>query len=126
MVSVLPGFSGHVPGGWVLHLRAVSFFSVSNFSLPPNTTVAIKRIFPNAKLLRSGSWAKYDVFFWFKISSQIHTRSPFPSFNATYSMVYMIEPTDPVFIQVADVYYSLLLEAFGTDHVYNAGKAGGE
>lgn len=45
-------------------------------------------------------------------------------FNATYSEDYMIDPSDPLFGTMADTFYSILLQTYGTDHVYNAGAAG--
>ena len=74
IISVLPGFSGHVPAG-------------------------IQRLYPNAKLIRSADWG---------------------NFNASYSEDYLLEPTDPLFHTLATNFYKLLIEEFGTDHVYNA------
>ena len=74
MISVLPGFAGHVPA-------------------------ALKRIFPNANFTQNRGWS---------------------NFNATYSDDYLLEPTDPLFIQLGEKYYSMLTEEFGTDHVFNA------
>ena len=74
MISVLPGFSGHVPQG-------------------------LFRIYPNANYTRSATWNR---------------------FNSTYSEDYLLEPTDSLFQQVGSQFYKLLIQEFGTDHVYNA------
>ena len=74
MLNVLPGFSGHVPAG-------------------------IKRIYPNASLIRSAEWG---------------------NFNETYSEDYLLEPTDSHFQKLGAMFYQLLITQFGTDHIYNA------
>ena len=74
LTSVLPGFSGHVPA-------------------------AIKRLYPNASLIRSAEWNK---------------------FNTQYSEDYLLEPTDPLFYKLATKFYKVLIREFGTDHFFNA------
>lgn len=74
MSNALPGFSGHVPEG-------------------------LKRVFPNAKLIRSAGWG---------------------NFNETYSQDYLLEPTDPLFMTLGTQFYQLLIAEYGTDHIYNA------
>ncbi len=74
LMSVLPGFSGHVPAG-------------------------ISRIHPNASLIRSATWNR---------------------FNSTYSEDYLLEPSDPLFFELANKFYTILISEFGSDHFYNA------
>ena len=41
-------------------------------------------------------------------------------FNSTYSGDYLLEPTDPLFVELGTQYYRMLIAEFGTDHYYNA------
>eukprot|EP00730_Choanoeca_flexa_P007387 TRINITY_DN12325_c0_g1_i12.p1 TRINITY_DN12325_c0_g1~~TRINITY_DN12325_c0_g1_i12.p1 ORF type:complete len:849 (+),score=196.28 TRINITY_DN12325_c0_g1_i12:1113-3659(+) len=58
---------------------------------------ALQRLYPDSKFSRSRTWA---------------------GFNSTYSGDYLLEPNDPVFQELGTKYYSRLVAAFGTDHVY--------
>ncbi|EGD83338.1 lysosomal alpha-N-acetyl glucosaminidase [Salpingoeca rosetta] len=58
---------------------------------------AIKRIFPHANLTQTAGWA---------------------NFNSTYSDVSLLQPTDPLFLQLGTKFYKMLIKAFGTDHVF--------
>ena len=40
-------------------------------------------------------------------------------FNSTYTDDYLLEPTDPIFMQIGTIFYQMLIDEFGTDHVYN-------
>ena len=59
---------------------------------------AIARIYPNASLIKSAAWG---------------------NFNSTYTEVYLLQPTDPIFATLGRAFYNFLIVEFGTDHVYN-------
>ncbi len=73
MISVLPGFSGHVPED-------------------------LKRIFPDTNFTRAAQWNR---------------------FGTEYSEGYLLEPTNPLFGELATMFYNILRYIYGTDHVYN-------
>jgi alpha-N-acetylglucosaminidase len=58
----------------------------------------LQRVFPNAKYIRS---------------------SPWNNFNATYTGVYLLDPSDPLFVEIGKRFTELVTAAFGTDHIYN-------
>ena len=59
---------------------------------------AIARIYPNASLVKSAAWG---------------------NFNSTYTSVYLLQPTDPLFAKLGTAFYQILVREFGTDHIYN-------
>ena len=59
----------------------------------------LARIYPNASYTRTAGWG---------------------NFNSTYSDDYLLEATDPLFVELGEKYYMMLISEFGTDHVYNA------
>ena len=56
-------------------------------------------LYPNHSFARTGDWVQ---------------------FNDTFSNDYLLEPTDPLFIELGTQYYRILIDEFGTDHFYNA------
>ena len=42
------------------------------------------------------------------------------NFNDTYTKDYLLEPTDPLFVKLGNMFYEELNATFGTDHFYNA------
>ncbi len=56
-------------------------------------------LYPNHSFTRTGDWVQ---------------------FNDTYSNNYLLEPTDPLFVELGTRYYRILIDEFGTDHYYNA------
>ena len=42
------------------------------------------------------------------------------NFNDTYTKDYLLEPTDPLFVKLGNMFYEELNTTFGTDHFYNA------
>ncbi|XP_062511112.1 alpha-N-acetylglucosaminidase-like isoform X2 [Corticium candelabrum] len=58
----------------------------------------LQKIFPHANLSRSPDWGR---------------------FNDTYCCVYLLSPADPEFSVIAKKFIEVLMENFGTDHVYN-------
>ena len=59
---------------------------------------ALIRVFPSANLTRNAGWN---------------------GFGANYSEDYLLEPTDPLFVTLGKKYYELIIEEYGTDHVFN-------
>ena len=74
MISVLPGFAGHVPD-------------------------ALVAIYPDHKFIKTAPWG---------------------DFNDTFTGDYLLEPTDPLFVKLGQIFYEELNATFGTDHFYNA------
>ncbi|KAM3860076.1 alpha-N-acetylglucosaminidase [Diretmus argenteus] len=58
----------------------------------------IVRLYPKANVTRLGPWAQ---------------------FNCSYSCTYMLDPRDPLFLQIGSLYLSQVVKQFGTDHIYN-------
>ncbi|KAB0799964.1 hypothetical protein PPYR_07844 [Photinus pyralis] len=59
---------------------------------------AIQRLFPNSKVTKTEQWNK---------------------FNDTYCCPYLLEPTDPLFQTIANMFMDELIQEFGTNHVYS-------
>ncbi len=59
----------------------------------------LKRIYPNANYTQSAQWG---------------------GFGSRYSEDYLLEPTDPLFVQLGKKFYDFLISQYGTDHIYNA------
>ena len=59
---------------------------------------ALKEIYPKANFTKTGNWGH---------------------FNSTYSGDYLLEPTDPLFVELGATFYKILIEMGGTDHLYN-------
>ena len=60
---------------------------------------AIAQKYPSHKFIRTAEWG---------------------SFNSTFSEDYLLEPTDPLFVQLAEGFYNMLIKEFRTDHFFNA------
>ena len=58
----------------------------------------IQRVYPNAKLIRSANWN---------------------NFGDDYSEDFLLEPTDPLFVQLGQNYYKMVTETYGNDHYFN-------
>jgi len=65
---------------------------------PTVVIVASFRLYPNANVTRLGPWAH---------------------FNCSFSCAYILDPRDPLFLQIGSLYLSQVVEQFGTDHIYN-------
>ncbi|XP_065187181.1 alpha-N-acetylglucosaminidase-like [Sycon ciliatum] len=78
-------------------MRALGMTPVlSGFS--GHVPAALERIVPGIKLTESRAWGR---------------------FNATYTEVRLLDPTDKHFVPLAKGYYEMQTELMGTDHVYN-------
>lgn len=56
------------------------------------------RLYPEANVTRLGPWAH---------------------FNCSFSCSYILDPQDPLFLQIGSLYLSQVVKQFGTDHIYN-------
>lgn len=56
------------------------------------------RLHPEANVTRLGPWAH---------------------FNCSFSCSYVLDPRDPLFLQIGSLYLSQVVKQFGTDHIYN-------
>ncbi|XP_043516169.1 alpha-N-acetylglucosaminidase, partial [Frieseomelitta varia] len=59
---------------------------------------AFPRLFPNANVTKSTAWNQ---------------------FSDKYCCPYLLEPTDPLFQRIGELFLQTYIEEFGTDHVYN-------
>ena len=60
---------------------------------------ALKLRFPNAKFIKNANWGH---------------------FNKTYSGDYLLEPTDPLFLELGKKFYQTLIDEYGTNHMFNS------
>lgn len=44
---------------------------------------------------------------------------PWAHFNCSFSCSYILDPRDPLFLQIGSLYLSQVVKQFGTDHIYN-------
>ncbi|CAJ1080460.1 alpha-N-acetylglucosaminidase [Xyrichtys novacula] len=63
-----------------------------------NIPKGILRLYPEANVTRLGPWAH---------------------FNCSFSCSYILDPQDPLFLQIGSLYLSQVVKQFGTDHIYN-------
>ncbi|MED6288334.1 hypothetical protein CHARACLAT_025531 [Characodon lateralis] len=56
------------------------------------------RLYPKANVTRLGPWAH---------------------FNCSFSCSFILDPRDPLFLQIGALYLSQVVKLFGTDHIYN-------
>lgn len=56
------------------------------------------RLYPDANVTRLGPWAH---------------------FNCSFSCSYILDPRDPLFLQIGSLYLTQVVKQFGTDHIYN-------
>lgn len=56
------------------------------------------RLYPKANVTRLGPWAQ---------------------FNCSFSCSYILDPRDPLFLQIGSLFLSQVVKQFGTDHIYN-------
>lgn len=59
----------------------------------------ILRVFPKVTVSRLGGWS---------------------NFNCTYSCSYLLDPEDPLFQWIGELFLSQMVQSFGTDHIYSA------
>ena len=59
---------------------------------------AVKSLYPNGTYIRNPDWEK---------------------FNSTYSGNCLLEPTDPLFVELGTKFYKMLIAEYGSDHMYD-------
>ena len=85
----------------------------------------------NRLYYRSRLSCRYECLGWlmFCLDSQVtyqkdwrgYTQSAqWITFRPEYSEDYLLEPTDPLFVKLGNMFYDILISQYGTDHVYNA------
>ena len=105
----IQGWGGPLDDGWITSqadlqkqiVASIRQFGMSNVlpGFAGHVPAGLKRIYPNASYTQTAGWG---------------------NFNQTYSDDYLLEPTDPLFLELGEKYYQVLIEEFGTDHVFNA------
>jgi alpha-N-acetylglucosaminidase len=61
----------------------------------------MKLLYPDAKITLSDRWG---------------------AFNSSYTPVRLVDPTDPLFQTIGELFLTKQTQVYGTDHYYNAGK----
>ncbi|KAM9716333.1 alpha-N-acetylglucosaminidase isoform 1-T2 [Menidia menidia] len=101
-------FGGPLPQSWHVNQLRLQFQILERmraFGMIPvlpafsgNIPRGILRLYPKANVTRLGPWAQ---------------------FNCSYSCSYILDPRDPLFLQIGSLYLSQVVKTFGTDHIYN-------
>lgn len=101
-------FGGPLPQSWhvnQLYLQFKILERMRSFGMIPvlpafsgNIPKGILRLYPEANVTRLGPWAH---------------------FNCSFSCSYILDPRDPLFLQIGALYLSQVVKQFGTDHIYN-------
>ncbi|XP_074640981.1 alpha-N-acetylglucosaminidase-like [Tubulanus polymorphus] len=104
----LRGWGGPPPKSWFdtqhqLQLKIIS--RMREFGMLPvlpafagHVPEAFTRLFPNASVSRLPKWSH---------------------FNCTYSCTYLLDFEDPLFTKIGKEFMHLVIEHYGTDHIYN-------
>ena len=102
-------WGGPLDDGWIASqaemqmkiLASVRQFGMINVlpGFAGHVPAGLARVFPNGNYTRTSGWNR---------------------FNSTYSDDYLLEATDPLFVELGKVYYTMLISEYGTDHIYNA------
>lgn len=101
-------WGGPLDDGWILSqanlqkqiLARVREFGMINVlpGFAGHVPAALKEVFPNAGYSRNTEWA---------------------GFNSTYSDDYLLQPNGTTFMELGILYYQMLIDEYGTDHVFN-------
>lgn len=102
------GWGGPLDDGWIesqADLQKQIMARIREFGMinvlpgfAGHVPAAIKDLYPNAGFSRNKGWGK---------------------FNSTYSDDYLLQPNDTLFMQLGKIYYQMLIEEYGSDHVFN-------
>ena len=102
------GWGGPLDDGWIANQAAmqkkiverIRLFGMINVlpGFAGHVPAGLKRVYPNANFTQTANWGK---------------------FNSTFTEDYLLEPTDELFQTLGVKYYQLLINEFGTDHVFN-------
>ena len=103
------GWGGPLDDDWIANQAAmqkkiverIRLFGMINVlpGFAGHVPAGLKRVYPNANLTQTANWGK---------------------FNSTFTEDYLLEPTDELFQTLGAKYYQLLIDEFGTDHVFNS------
>ncbi|KAK2815434.1 hypothetical protein Q5P01_025901 [Channa striata] len=101
-------FGGPLPQSWHVNQLRLQFQILErmrSFGMIPvlpafsgNIPKGILRLYPKANVTMLGPWAH---------------------FNCSFSCSYILDPEDPLFLQIGSLYLSEVVKQFGTDHIYN-------
>uniref|UniRef100_A0A3P9L627 Alpha-N-acetylglucosaminidase n=1 Tax=Oryzias latipes TaxID=8090 RepID=A0A3P9L627_ORYLA len=101
-------FGGPLPQSWHVNQLRLQFRILERmraFGMIPvlpafsgNVPKGILKLHPEANVTRLGPWAH---------------------FNCSFSCSYVLDPRDPLFLQIGSLYLSQVVKQFGTDHIYN-------
>lgn len=64
-------------------------------------------------------WLKCSLFSRLYPDANITRLAPWSHFNCSFSCSYILDPRDPLFLQIGSLFLSLVMKHFGTDHIYN-------
>ncbi|XP_062331478.1 alpha-N-acetylglucosaminidase [Osmerus eperlanus] len=101
-------WGGPIPQSWhvkQLYLQFKILERMRSFGMIPvlpafsgNVPQGITRLFPTANVTKLGPWSH---------------------FNCSYSCAHILDPRDPLFLQIGSLFLSQVMKQFGTDHIYN-------
>ena len=104
----IQGWGGPLDDGWIESQAALQrqiFTRIREFGMinvlpgfAGHVPSALKKYFPTANFTRNSGWN---------------------GFNSTYSDDYLLEPNGTLFPEIGRIYYQMLIDEFGTDHIYN-------
>ena len=104
----IQGWGGPLDDGWIqsqANLQKQIVTRIRQFGMinvlpgfAGHVPAALKDLYPNASFSRSRDWNR---------------------FNSTYSDDYLLQPNDTLFMQLGQIYYKMLIEEYGSDHVFN-------
>ena len=102
------GWGGPLDNGWIdsqaslqkqILARTREFGMINVLpGFPGHVPHALKEHFPTANFTQSSGWN---------------------GFNSTYSDDYLLQPNGTLFMELGMIYYQMLIDEFGTDHIYN-------
>ena len=104
----IQGWGGPLDDGWIRSqadlqkqiVARIREFGMINVlpGFAGHVPAALKDLYPNASFSRNSDWG---------------------SFNSTYSGDYLLQPNDTLFMQLGKIYYQMLMDEYGSDHVFN-------
>ena len=104
----IQGWGGPLDDGWIRSqadlqkqiVARIREFGMINVlpGFAGHVPAALKDLYPNASFSRNSDWGH---------------------FNSTYSDDYLLQPNDTLFMQLGKIYYQMLMDEYGSDHVFN-------
>ena len=105
----IKGWGGPLDDSWIIAQRDLQLqilnktreFGMINVlpGFAGHVSNALKLLYPNASFTKNANWGR---------------------FNATYSGDYLLEPTDPLFVELGKKFYQILIDEYGSDHMFNS------